>query len=109
MTLPLTCQYLHTSYFRIHSGFDVNEEEKKFAAIAWEILNILKENFPSKVVLFQDNLEKCKPVYLPISPSEELRRQISCILSLKEENRLLTLDELEDLWYTLNFADKLVD
>jgi hypothetical protein len=29
----------------------LGEEEKKFAAVAWEVLNILKENFPSKIKL----------------------------------------------------------
>jgi hypothetical protein len=49
-------------------------KEKRFASIAWEVLNIVKENFPSKVMLFQENLVICKPVYLPLSNSEELRR-----------------------------------
>lgn len=61
----------------------------------------MKENFPSKLLLFQEGLEICKPVYLPMSSTEELRRQISCLLTLKEEGRSLTSDEIEDLIYTL--------
>ena len=61
------------------------------------------------MLLFQENLDLCRPEYLPLSSSEEIRRQISCIMSLKEDNRNLTLDELEDLWYTLSFAEKLCD
>lgn len=87
----------------------MSQEEKRFASISWEVLNILKENFPSKVLLFQENLDLCKPVYLPLSTSEELRRQISCIMSMKEDNRALTLDELEDLWHTLSISEKLND
>ena len=69
----------------------------------------MKENFPSKLLLFQEGLEICKPVYLPMSSTEELRRQISCLLTLKEEGRSLTSDEIEDLIYTLQFAEKLND
>jgi hypothetical protein len=100
---------LTTRYFRLHSGIQISHEEKRFATISWEVFNILKENFPSKVLLFQENLDLCKPIYLPLSSSEELRRQISCIMSLKEDNRALTLDELEDLWHTLAVSEKLND
>ena len=65
------------------------------------MLNILKENFPSKIHLHQDFLELCKPIYMPMSTSEELRRQISCLISIKDEDRPLTLDELEDAWHIL--------
>ena len=107
--LPVACKDVTTRYFRVHSGVQVTHHEKRFASIAWEVFNILKENFPSKVLLFQENLDLCRPEYLPLSSSEEIRRQISCIMSLKEDNRSLTLDELEDLWYTLSFAEKLAD
>jgi hypothetical protein len=46
---------------------------------------------------------------MPLSNSEELRRQISCLLSVKEENRSLTKDEFEDLWHTICFAEKIND
>lgn len=72
-------------------------------------MNIFKENFPSKIFLNQENLDLCRPEYQPVPSSEELRRQISCVLSIKEENRVMQVDELEDLWYTLNFAEKLND
>ena len=107
--LPISSKDLTTRYFRVHSGVQVSQLEKRFASIAWEILNIIKENFPSKVLLFQENLDLCRPEYLPLSSSEEIRRQISCIMSLREDNRSLTLDEIEDVWYTLSFAEKLSD
>lgn len=49
------------------------------------------------------------PEFLPVNLNEELRRQVSCLLSLKEESRALTQDELEDLWFTMHFAEKLND
>jgi hypothetical protein len=67
VTIPLSCLFLHTSYFRIYSGYALGEEEKRFAAITWELFNILKENFPSKVSLRQENIEKCAPVFVPLT------------------------------------------
>jgi len=51
VTLPISCLYLHTCFFRIHHGSTLGDDEKKFAAVTWEIFNILKENFPSKISL----------------------------------------------------------
>ena len=72
-------------------------------------MNILKENFPSKIQLNQENIDLCSPDYVPMSQSEEIRRQVSCILSIKDENRMLCLDEAEDVASTLQFAEKLKD
>ena len=69
----------------------------------------MKENFPSKIQLTQENIEMCAPEYIPMSQSEEIRRQLSCILSIKEENRSLTLDECEDVVCTMDFAEKIRD
>ena len=44
-----------------------------------------------------------------MSQSEEIRRQLSCILSIKEESRILTLDEAEDVVCTMDFAEKIKD
>jgi hypothetical protein len=58
VTLPLQCRDLHTCYFRVHSGgMQVSDGERRFCAIAWEILQIFKENFPSRVALYQENIE----------------------------------------------------
>ena len=46
----------------------------QFVSIVWEILNIFKENFPSKVMLYQENLDLCTPAYMPVTLQEELRR-----------------------------------
>jgi len=44
-----------------------------------------------------------------MSVSEELRRQISCLLSIRDEERPLTIDELEDAWHILQYAEKIRD
>eukprot|EP00347_Sterkiella_histriomuscorum_P004034 403361997 len=107
--LPINSNYLHSCYFRLHTGYNLTTEDKKFAQVSWEVLNILKENFPSKIFITQENLELCKPQYIPLQQSEELRRQISCLMSVKEEDRYLTVDEFEDAWHTLTFAEKVND
>lgn len=87
----------------------MNDEVKQFAKVVWEILNIIKENFPSKVSLRQENLEKCAPIFIQFTQSEELRRKLSCVLSIKEESRQLTPDEVEDTLHTMDFAEKMSD
>lgn len=53
VVIPLHCQNLHTSYFRLHSGCQPpSDAAKRFAFLAWEVLSMFKENFPSKVLLF---------------------------------------------------------
>jgi len=42
---------------------------------------------------------------MPLTQQEEIRRQVSCILTLKEEGRRMTKDEVEDLWSTLTTAE----
>ena len=107
--MPLSVLYLHTCFFRSHHGSALSDEEKKFATVTWEIFHILKENFPSKISLRQENLDKCGPIFIQITQSEELRRQLSCILSIKEELRRLTPDEVEDTMHTMDFAEKMSD
>ena len=78
---------MHTQHFRIYAGVNPSDLTKKFGAITWELVNILKENFPSKVRLVQENIELCTPHYTQMTASEETRRMLSCILSIKEEAR----------------------
>lgn len=68
----------------------------------------MKENFPSKIFLYQEGLEQIMPS-LSISTAEELRRQISCMISMKDENKQLVKDEIEDVWHILLFAERLND
>jgi hypothetical protein len=44
-----------------------------------------------------------------LTQSEELRRQLSCVLSIRDEGRQLTPDEVEDTLQTMDFADKMSD
>ena len=44
-----------------------------------------------------------------LSQSEELRRQTSCLLSMKDEGRPLCIDEVEDAIHTLMYAEKVGD
>lgn len=95
---------MHTMYYRIYKGSDPAPLVKQFGAITWELVNILKENFPSKVSLVQENIEMCAPYYVQMTSSEEIRRMLSCILSIKEEARAMTLDEVEDVAWTMNHS-----
>ena len=107
VNIPFHVNHLKTCYFRIYYGVDPNEEVKQFGAISWEIMNILKEYFPSKIHIYQENLDMCEPYYKPLSNKEEVRRQISWIESRKEQGTLFTIDELEDLWSVLESSVKL--
>ncbi len=46
---------------------------------------------------------------MPLTPGEELRRQLSCLLSIKEEQRRLTADEMDEVWHTIGVAEGLRD
>ena len=85
---PLSLNNLHTQYYKMFYNSSPPEEVMKFAIVAWEILNMLKEHFPSKIQLFQQNLESCKPYFKQLSPNEELRRQVSVLLSRKECSKI---------------------
>ena len=102
---------MHTMHYRIYSQKASNgppsELTKRFGAITWELVNILRENFPSKISLVQEGIEQCSPFYQELSTSELTRRMLSCILSLREEARELTLDEVEDVTWAMDYAAKL--
>ena len=44
---------------------------------------------------------------MPLSTSEVTRRILSCILSIREEARMLTTDEVEDVAWAMDFAANL--
>jgi len=102
--IPFHVSHLKTSYFRINHSGDCSNEVKIFGSVGWEILNILKEHFPSKVYLFHENLEVCAPAYKPLSLKEQLRRQVSWLEARKESENNFKIDEIEDLWATLETA-----
>ena len=100
---------MHTMHYRIYAGTNPSDLTKQFGAITWELVNILKENFPSKVRLVQENIDLCAPYYTQMTTSEETRRMLSCILSIKEEARQITIDEVEDVVWTMQHSAKLKD
>ena len=78
-TFPLNSSYFHTMYYRISSDSKPTDNIKNFAYIVWECLCIFKENFPSKVELFQENLDCCAAYVKNFSQDEILRRQVKLI------------------------------
>ncbi|CAI2359357.1 unnamed protein product [Moneuplotes crassus] len=107
--IPFQVNHLKTCYYRIYHGINPSEDVKIFGGIAWEVMNILKEHFPSKIHIYQENLEICDPYYKPLTTKEEVRRQASCLEARKETQYLLTVDELEDLWAVLDTSIKIND
>ena len=105
--IPFMVNNLRTSYFRIYHGTLVSNDVKVFGSIAWEWLNILKEHFPSKIHLYQENLDLWEPIYKPLSLKEELRRQVSLFEARKDEEVLFSNDEVEDLLYVFELAIKI--
>ena len=102
--VPFNVNYLKTWYFRIYHGNSLTDEVRTFGAIAWEVLNILKEHFPSKIHLFQERMDQWEPIYKPLTINEELRRQMSWIEARKDDQTILQYDELEDLWWIFESA-----
>lgn len=107
--IPFHVNHLKTCYYRIYHGAIPSEEVKAFGGIAWEVMNILKEHFPSKIHIYQENLEVCEPFYKPLTAKEEIRRQVSCIEARKQQQGLLSIDELEDVWTVLDTSIKATD
>jgi hypothetical protein len=42
-----------------------------------------------------------------MTPSEELRRQLSVLVSRRDEGRRFTKDELQEVWQTMKVAERL--
>ena len=110
LSLPLSVLHLRTSYFRVsHETRALPEDVKVFGGVAWEALHILRENFPSKIHLYQQHLDLCCPHYKPLSVEEEARRQVSCLLSKLEEAKMLFKEEIEDVFATVASCLRLAD
>lgn len=76
-SFPTSHNYLHTTFFRISYGDErPSDDIKLFAYVVWECCCIFKENFPSKIELFQENLDLCSSVVRNFSTDEILRRQV---------------------------------
>lgn len=107
--IPMQCGGLRSTFFRIHSGMSPPEDVKKFGAVLWETLHILKEHYPSKIEISNERIEACLPYLTEISAQEALRRQVSCVSSRKEELSILQFEEMEDLWFVLGTTTKNYD
>lgn len=92
---------LRTVFFRIYPSAMPPSEVKQFGAVVWEVLNILLENYPSKLELAEENLDRCSPYFYEMTDYETLRRQLSCLTSRKDEVSVLQAEEMEDLWHVL--------
>ena len=88
------------------NSHSVTEETKAYGALVWEIFHIMKEHFPSRIQLQEENLLLCMPVHRPISKNEELRRQMSLLEVKKEEGKRLTTSEVIDLHYMLEWCQE---
>ncbi len=75
-SFPTSSSYLHTTYFRITSDAKPSEDTKLFAYVVWECCCIFKENFPSKIEIFQENLDSLSGIMKGFSFDEILRRQV---------------------------------
>ncbi|KRX03665.1 hypothetical protein PPERSA_04217 [Pseudocohnilembus persalinus] len=107
INLPLNSNFLHTSYFRMTFEDEENSVHiKKFCELSWECLMILKENFPSKIDLYQENLENIFNIRNSISPQELLRRQNNCLFNKIYSQETLKFDEIEDIYATFDFAQQ---
>lgn len=79
VTLPKNCSYLGTIYIRVALHETSLDDIKKIIGIIWECLSIFKENFPSKVELFQEKLDSFVALSRAFTPHEMLRRQVSTL------------------------------
>lgn len=81
-SFPMNNSYLHTTYFRISAENKPSEDIKLFSYVVWECCCIFKENFPSKIELFQENLDQVSSIVKGFSLDEILRRQVIQKISL---------------------------
>ena len=107
VSIPLAAGMLHTVFFRVATGGSPADEVKQFACIVWECFHILRENYPSRVDLADEGLEKCAPYFTDLSKSELMRREVSCIASRRDDPALLTSEELAEVWFVLYTSIKL--
>ncbi|CAK55671.1 unnamed protein product (macronuclear) [Paramecium tetraurelia] len=97
--LPKNPIYLNTIYYRITG----NDDLQSAIELIWDCLCILKENFPSKLELYQENIDEFN---LKEWENELLRRQLNN-LNNRQSNEPLTKDEIEDVFAILNIAQQL--
>jgi hypothetical protein len=75
---------LTTAYYRVAIQETSVDDLKKILGIIWECVSIFKENFPSKIELFQEKLDQFIPLSRAFTPNEMLRRQVTLSLCVTD-------------------------
>ena len=109
VTFPLTVGLLHTMHFKVAQDSNPPDDVKQFASVVWECLQILRENYPSRIDLAEEGLDRCSPYFTDLSKTELMRREVSCIASRKDDPALVTSEEIAEVWFVLYTALKLHD
>ena len=109
VTLPLNATLLHTMHFKVAPDSNPSDDIKQFASIVWECLQILRENYPSRIDLAEEGLDRCSPYFTTLSKAELMRREVSCIASRRDDPALMTSEEIAEVWFVLYTALKLHD
>lgn len=109
VTLPLAPGMLHTMHFKVAQDCSPSDDVKQFASIIWECFQILRENYPSRLDLSEDNLSRCAPYFTDLTKTELMRREVSCIASRREDPALVTSEEAAEIWFVLYTAMKMHD
>ena len=109
VSLPLASGLLHTMHFKVAQDSSPSDDVKQFASIIWECLQILRENYPSRIDLTEEGLDRCSPYFTDLSKTELMRREVSCIASRRDDPALVTSEEIVEVWFVLYTALKLHD
>ncbi len=103
LTLFKRVEFVHTSYFRIGTQEYLCDTLQVFIRVCWECIIILKENFPSKIIMYQNNLKLTIDFKISEFEQEIYRRelnQIKCKLYEVAHSGLME-DEKDDLFQVM--------
>jgi hypothetical protein len=73
--------YFRTCYFKLGLITEKDPSLLKFGEVCWEILNIFKENFPSKIEITYENLDQLIMLDHETIQTEILRRSLNTLSS----------------------------
>lgn len=97
--------YLTNTIINLSTGLKPFDAVHKYASYIIEVLIILRENFPSRVLLFSQISPNSDAHYLMllkrISQQEILRREVSALSSRVEIGEVLKIDEVPDVFSVL--------
>lgn len=101
--LPVNPGYFRTCYFRMENA-ETEEQlqsQQLYCQIVWEVCCILKENFPSKIELYQENVDQIINLELYTSSQEMFRRQLNVLVSKVTAQEQFKVDEIDDVIYII--------